>query len=50
MKENRSRDYFISRADIEKIIAICPNNEWKLVVSLAISASVFPQIKGLTVG
>lgn len=35
VKENHSRDYFVSREDIEKVIALCPNNEWKLIVSLA---------------
>ena len=35
VRENRSRDYFVSREEIEKVISICPNNEWKLIVSLS---------------
>lgn len=31
---NKSRQYFIEREDAEKILAACPDDEWKLIFSL----------------
>jgi integrase len=31
---NRSRDYFLSRADAMKIIDVCPDTQWKLIFAL----------------
>ncbi len=33
-KKNRSRDFFVTRDVTEKIIAACPDAEWKLLVAL----------------
>jgi integrase len=33
--ENRDRDVFVTREMIEKIIEHCPNNQWKVLLSLA---------------
>lgn len=35
VKENRKRDRFVTREEIEKVLEACPNPEWKLVVALA---------------
>lgn len=35
VKANKSREFFASRADADKIIAACPNNEWRLIFALA---------------
>ncbi len=35
VKANKSRQFFVSREDIEKILAACPDTEWRLIVSLA---------------
>lgn len=35
VKGNKAREFFVSREDTEKILAACPNIEWKLIVSLA---------------
>lgn len=32
---NKAREFFVSRADSEKILAACPNIEWKLIFALA---------------
>ena len=32
---NKSREYFVTREAVEKIIAACPNTEWRLIVALA---------------
>lgn len=32
---NRTRLRFVSQADIEKVLAACPDNEWHLIVALA---------------
>jgi integrase len=34
-KGNSGRQYFISREDIERVIAACPDTEWRLIVALA---------------
>jgi integrase len=31
---NKNREYYITRAEIEKIIAACPDAEWRLIVAL----------------
>ena len=33
-RPNRARDYFLTRDDTERIIAVCPDAEWRLLVSL----------------
>lgn len=33
-RPNRERDYFLTRADAERIIKMCPDAEWRLLVSL----------------
>ena len=33
-KENRKRDYFLTRDDTAKIITACPDAEWRLMVAL----------------
>jgi integrase len=33
-RPNRARDYFLTREDTEKIIEVCKDAEWKLLVSL----------------
>lgn len=32
---NRSRDYFISRGEADKVLAACPDSEWKLIFALS---------------
>lgn len=32
---NRTRLRFVSQADIEKVLAACPDNEWRLIVALS---------------
>jgi integrase len=34
-KRNRDRDFFVSRQDAEKVLAACPDIEWKLIFALA---------------
>ena len=33
-KKNRSRDFFVTRDVAERIIAACPDHEWRLLVAL----------------
>ncbi|MFM9959691.1 MAG: tyrosine-type recombinase/integrase [Planctomycetaceae bacterium] len=35
VKANKSREFFLSRADAEKVLAACPDNEWRLIFALA---------------
>ena len=35
VRANRSRDYFLSREDAEKLLQACPDNEWKLLFALS---------------
>jgi len=35
VKANKSREFFLSRGDAEKVLAECPDNEWKLIFTLA---------------
>lgn len=35
VQANRSREYFVSRADAEKVLAACPDPEWRLIFALA---------------
>ena len=35
VKANKSREFFLNRADAEKVLAACPDNEWKLIFALA---------------
>jgi len=35
VKGNKAREFFVSPADTEKILAACPNIEWKLIFALA---------------
>lgn len=35
VKSNRSRDYFLTRADADAVLAACPDLEWKLIFSLS---------------
>lgn len=35
VKANKSREFFLSRADSEKIVAACPDHEWRLIFTLA---------------
>lgn len=35
VKGNKARQFFVSRTDAEKILATCPNIEWKLIFALA---------------
>ncbi len=35
VKANKSRDYFVSRDEADKVLAECPDNEWKLIFALA---------------
>ena len=35
VKSNKAREFFVSREDTEKILAACPNLEWKLIIALA---------------
>lgn len=32
---NKAREFFVSRQDAEKILAACPNTEWRLIFALA---------------
>ncbi len=32
---NKSREYFVTKESVEKIIAACPDTEWRLIVALA---------------
>jgi integrase len=32
---NRSRDYFVSREDAQKVLDACPDNQWKLLFALS---------------
>ena len=32
---NKKREYYVTREEIEKIIAACPDAEWRLIVALA---------------
>ena len=32
---NKSREYFVTQESVEKIIAACPDTEWRLIVALA---------------
>ena len=32
---NRSRDYFVTRQEFEKVFAACPDTHWRLIVALA---------------
>lgn len=32
---NNTRDYFVPQSDIYKILAECPDNQWKLIIALA---------------
>ncbi len=34
-QDNKSREYFVTEAETEKIIAACPDAEWRLIVALA---------------
>ncbi|WP_437194586.1 tyrosine-type recombinase/integrase [Planctomicrobium sp. SH527] len=34
-KENRSRDYFLSREDAETILQACPDTQWRLLFALS---------------
>ncbi len=35
VKGNKAREFFVSRPDTDKILAACPNVEWKLIFALA---------------
>ena len=35
VKANKSREFFLSRADATKVLAACPDNEWRLIFALA---------------
>ena len=35
VRANRDRDYTLSRADAEKVLEACPDNEWRLIFALA---------------
>jgi len=35
VRGNKAREFFVIRADAEKILAACPNIEWRLIFSLA---------------
>ena len=35
VKANKSRDYFVTRDMADKVLAECPDNEWKLIFALA---------------
>ena len=34
-QDNKSREYFVTVAEVESIIAACPDAEWRLIVALA---------------
>ncbi len=33
--DNRARDYFLTREDASKVLAACPDNEWRLIFALS---------------
>lgn len=35
VQANRERDYFLTRPDAQKVLAACPDDEWKLIFALA---------------
>jgi len=35
VKSNRSRDYFVTRAEAAKVLDACPDNEWRLIFALS---------------
>jgi integrase len=35
VKENRSRDFFVSREDAARVLDACPGTQWKLIFALA---------------
>jgi integrase len=35
VRANRDRDYFVTRADVAKVLDACPDNEWKLLFVLS---------------
>jgi integrase len=35
VKSNRSRDYFLSRADADRILAACPDSQWRVIFALS---------------
>jgi len=35
VKGNRAREFFVTEADIAKVLVACPNVEWRLIVALA---------------
>lgn len=35
VKANKSREFFLKRSDADKIVAACPDNEWRLIFTLA---------------
>ncbi len=35
VKANKSRDYFVSRAEAASVLAACPDHEWRLIFALA---------------
>jgi integrase len=35
VKSNRSRDYFLSRADADRILAACPDTQWRVIFALS---------------
>jgi integrase len=35
VKANKSRDYFVTREEAAKVLAECPDNEWKLIFALS---------------
>ena len=35
VKSNKSRQFFLRREDAEKVLAACPDNEWRLIFGLA---------------
>src|SRR5688572_15355886 len=35
VRSNRSRDYFITRADAAKVLDACPDAQWRLIFALS---------------
>jgi len=35
VKANRERDYFVTRAEADKVLTACPNTQWKLLFALS---------------
>lgn len=35
VQANRTRDYFVSREDADRILAACPDNQWRLLFALS---------------